>query len=381
MARLWRRRNIRRSNLPLARAARLLAPAVALSLALIAGSAAALDGPDIEAAYHERFTSLRSDDVVAHADLAAWLRAERAWPLLEKQCLYLLGLDPDHYNAGVLLREARRQMEIAEQPEQDPPEDEAPEAEDDGPAHLPKAPWLTVADINRIRLGEYGLDGKPEPVKVTFAAKPVQPRFEDLVRDAVDQGRLIDPGWERVLRNGTDVERLQLILSATDLSQASRISIKSDPRLFRDFQRYISPLINAGCARSGCHGGPSANVFRLPTTGRRSTKFLYTTFYLLDQIETPNGRLINRGLPDRSLLAQYMLPPEVADIDHPPTPGGYRALIPDTKDRRYQQIVAWISRLRTPRPDYGIQYAAPDWMKPKSKTADAAPAETDDAKP
>ncbi|MCA9244033.1 MAG: hypothetical protein KDA32_08775 [Phycisphaerales bacterium] len=350
------------------------APAIALIGVMIV-CAAAFDGDDVESAYRARFAALPSDDVAAHVELANWLHQQKAWTLLEKQCLYVLGLRPDHYNAGVLLREARQRIEEAREGSTQSPDVDSPApAEPKAPAGLAKPPWLTMADVNRIRLGEYGLDGKAESVRVKFAAKPVEPSFESLIREAAESGRLIDPGWERTLRDGSDPERLQLILSATGLSQAARMTIESDPRLFRDFRKNVAPLIASGCARSGCHGGSTAQVFRLPTTGRRSTKYLYTLFYLLDRLETPRGRMLNRGLPDRSLLAEFMLPPDDADSDHPSVQGGYRGVVKGLKDRRYQEVVAWISRLQTPKPDYGIEYADPVWLKETSGVAAAAEA-------
>ena len=47
----------------------------------------------------------------------------------------------------------------------------------------------------------------------------------------------------------------------------------------------------------------------------------YTNFYILQTYAKNNGEslMIDRTYPDRSLLAQYALNPDSAEIDHPPT--------------------------------------------------------------
>jgi hypothetical protein len=96
----------------------------------------------------------------------------------------------------------------------------------------------------------------------------------------------------------------------------------------------------------------------------------YTNFYILQQHVKqapqqpgPFGRgelrMIDRARPDQSLLVQYMLPPTIAEHDHPQVPG-YRPIVRGREDPVYLRTIDWIGKSLEPvEPDYGIDYRPP----------------------
>ncbi|HUU96299.1 MAG TPA: hypothetical protein VM487_11210 [Phycisphaerae bacterium] len=327
-----------------------------------------------------RFNVLVADDAEGHYALAEWLRVKNRFDLLKKQCNYVLGLAPDHRNAKLLLELAQRELVKqanveagAGQPEK--PQEEA--AETDG---LPAPPLLSERDIKRVKLYEYPLDGPAEKVHVRFVKKKGYADLERVVRAEIGRSDDPDPDADRILQRGQPHEKLQLILRATGLKYADQIEIRGDTEVFKTFKRQVLPLVAKGCTKSGCHGTRAAQVFRLPSGPRTKDDVAYTSFLILDRLETRHGPLIDRDLPPNSALLEYMLPREESEQPHPPVQRG--KLIPPlrgTGDPNYHVILKWISSsLNAPHPEYELEYKYPDWLK-KPEPPATQPAE--EAKP
>src|SRR5262249_13058938 len=158
-------------------------------------------------------------------------------------------------------------------------------------------------DILRLKLYEYPLDGEPQKVGVEFPRKRGEANVEDLVAKDIHAGvEPEDPKWEQKLSKGRPPEKLQLILKTTALKYADRIDIRGDPECFSAFRRKVLPLVTQGCIKSGCHGGNATHVWRLPAGLQSGDEYAYTSFYILDQIQTPIGPMIDRTVPERSAL-------------------------------------------------------------------------------
>ncbi len=230
-----------------------------------------------------------------------------------------------------------------------------------GHVELPPAPPISARDINRLRLGELTRDGPPEMVKVRFLRKAGQ---RDVVAEVLEELRTRDD-WnaqrELLLTRGRAEERLQFIVRETGLKHAERIVVESDPEAFALFRRRPLQIVYAGCARSGCHAGRSARVFRFPLGSVESEKYAYTTFVLLDQMESRRGPLINRAQPESSVLLHYLLPQENNPRAHPPVGRGpaFKPMFRDTGDPGYRAVLEWLDFLLDPRPDYGLVYENP----------------------
>ena len=63
-------------------------------------------------------------------------------------------------------------------------------------------------------------------------------------------------------------------------------------------------------------------------------------------------KMVDRGQGARSILVQYGLPVDVAEMDHPNV-AGYDGVFRTAQDVRMKQLVDWIDHsLKQPEPDY-----------------------------
>ncbi len=251
-----------------------------------------------------------------------------------------------------------------------------------GRVELPPAPLLSDADIQRLKMQELRLDGPPEPVRVRFLRKGRQRDLPLEVLDELRQRPAYCPEWEDVLVRGPAHEKLQLIARETGTQHAERVVIESDPAVFATFRRRVLPLVNRSCARSGCHGGPTARLFRVPGGSPRSDNYAYTMFLLLDQMETEHGPLLDRQNPDDSVLLDYFLPQKGNERAHPPVGRGptFQAAIRDSEDVLFTTVLNWINALRVPHPDYDLSYVNP-YAGRLAPATETVPSELEEAPP
>ncbi|MCK4341471.1 MAG: hypothetical protein KAY37_07100 [Phycisphaerae bacterium] len=234
-------------------------------------------------------------------------------------------------------------------------------AKDARSGQLPPAPPLSKADIQRLRRRELLLDGPAELVQVKFEKKG---RQRDLPTEVLEELRKrpdFQSEWEQVLTRGRPHEKVQLILRETGEKYADRIRITSDPEVFSTYRRRVLPLVNKSCARSGCHAGTAARVFRFPLGSKTSETYAYTSFVLLDQMRSRHGALLDRSSPEAGSLVYYMLPQDASEYGHPAVGRGpsFKPVLRSLDDPRYIEVVDWISYLMLPRPDYGLEYDNP----------------------
>lgn len=330
----------------------------------------------VDEEYRERARALQPTDIEGHFALAEWAREKKRYDLVRRQCQYILSLDPGHTNARLLLEEAETRLSGPAQPAGEERPD--PAGPPPRPHEIAAPALLRERDINRLRLYELRLDGRPEEVPVRFLKVRGQPDLETLVRTEIENSPDADLDWQRTLERGRPHEKLQLIVRHTDLKFAERIEVRGDPEVFQVFRRRILPLVLKGCARSGCHTGATAQAFRFPSGSRSSESFAYTTFLLLDQTHTSSGPLIRRDMPEQSVLLGYLLPSTHTDKSHPPVRGD--RLHPPLRGRRdpdYEALVEWIGRLRVPHPTYELDYTYPVWLRTAPRSAsqpESAPA-------
>lgn len=243
-----------------------------------------------------------------------------------------------------------------------PPEGETPpETEPATEGDLSPAPLISKRDIQRLRLHELILTGPAEQLKVNFLKGPRERDLPELVLEELRAQPNFDPNNQEVLTRGRPGERLQAIVRETGMKYADRIDVQSDPEVFQAFKKQVLPLINESCARSGCHWGSKARVFRLPVGARTNDPYAYTVFTLLDGMETTRGRLIDRDQPEDSLLLHYLLPQENNARAHPEVGRGpaFKAPLKGMDDPQYRAVMGWVKFLMRPRPDYGLEYQHP----------------------
>jgi hypothetical protein len=318
--------------------------------------------PDGE--YRQRVEALAPDDIEGHFEVARWATEIERWDLVVKQCKYILALKPEHRNAKILLENARKQQ-AGEEEEEAPEEGEADAAPG---APLQPPPKMSDEDIKRIKLSELSFTGDEEYIRVQFKRVRGEPDLPRRVAEELRGREGYDAAWEReFLRMRTD-EQLREIVAATGLKYVDRIDLNGDPAKFATFRRNVLPMLNRDCLRSGCHGA-NGKGFVVPIGSKQSEEYAYTVFHLLDSIETRRGPLINRDHPRDSVLLSYLLPLDEAtlvgegsNIQHPNVKR-FRPAVRSRDDRSYQIVQDWINSLAMPRPNYGLSYKLPDYVR------------------
>lgn len=312
-----------------------------------------------------RLYALAPEDVEGYLGLAKWAVEQEAFEVARTCCEYVLAIDPDQQGATALLQQVEEASAEAEQPADDGEEPVEGEPERDKYKGVPPPPPLSARDILKLKLSEVQLDGPNERLNVRFLRVRGEPDLEELAGkemvDAIDY----DPEWDRTLERGQPHEKLPIVLKATGLKYADRIEVRGHPRAFSTYRRQVLPLVAKGCVRSGCHGGRTAQAFRFPIGTQSSDNFVYTSFAMLDQMHTAAGPMIDRASPEDSALLRYMLPTEEGQSAHPPVQRGRVApVLRGRRDARYRTILEWIDSLRSPHPDYQLEYQFPEWFEP-----------------
>ncbi len=226
-----------------------------------------------------------------------------------------------------------------------------------------QATFLTAADINRIRQMEWQQNDRNMRV-----------RFKGDVKRRYVQMKALDPRQFNAM-NAADQAWAILTEHNSDLSKD--VELLSDPGAIADFRKpAVYGKILAGCAAAGCHGTTGAGGFMLHTSGDNESQ-VYTNFYILQTFRKNIGErvytMIDRQTPDQSLLLQYGLPADIAELDHPPVLS-YRGIFRGKTDPTYRAVESWMrSSLPIIVPDYKIEYKAPSTQPAAAPTT--APAQ------
>ncbi|HEY7117054.1 MAG TPA: hypothetical protein VH475_10730 [Tepidisphaeraceae bacterium] len=233
---------------------------------------------------------------------------------------------------------------------------------------------LTADDINAIRQMEWRENDSVAPRAVVPA--DVRKRYIEMTAT---------PAAQFATYNQTQQAYIILSDAKTPPDMRKQIKLTTDPQALAEYRRVIQPLILNNCATIGCHGGKNAGDFQLLTNNPEREDVAYTNFYILQNyIHDFNGQqysMIDRTYPDRSILAEFALAQDVADLRHPKLKGQtYKPMAVSKASPTYVTIVTGIKNLRANDPNYGINYKLPGGAKSKLDS-DAAPKPTDAPKP
>lgn len=331
----------------------------------VAGRSPAAE-PGVDAAYRVRSDLLEEKDAEGHYRLAEWCRQQGRYDLAAREARKVLAVEPKHERAAALLRMAERRLR-----------EQAASAPSSRPAGPASSPLLSDADVQKLRWGELlaTQSGAVEPVRVEFAKGFGEKFLSDLAKDAERER----------FRRAQAPEKFQMVIAAAGSVDAARakyadeIRIVEDPAVFREFRRVVLPEVMKGCATPSCHGGSVSKGFRLVNEPRRPTQSLYTNFFILQWATGRNGRpVIDRKDPEGSLLLQYLLPADEAQVSHPPAQVPVKPMVRGRNDRTYRAILEWIRRLRPfrdGRSDYGVRYGGaepPPASRPATRNAGGA---------
>ncbi len=314
---------------------------------------------DYDVEFAERLGKLDATDIKGRIALAREAFDQRRYDLAREATHDALRIEPNNREATDFLDLVERQIRL-ERSGAAPPDRGAPPARAPAPrGAAPPRNLLSADDINTIRQRE--LTPSDTHVRITLQGD-VKKRFADQQNIPFAEFNRL-PAVEQAIR----------IIDQGDADMRRQGKVTSDPASLAEFKRFVQPIVLSQCAGSGCHGGPGAGRLVLYAPAD-SDPVTYTNFYILTQFQGPAQgpsaagvfgssarKMIERGHGDRSLLANFGLPVNIAEYDHPdvggkPIPPVFR----NKQDSRYEQILRWMDKTLSPiAPNYGVDFRPP----------------------
>ena len=296
---------------------------------------------NFEKEYADRYAKLATEDVAGRVELGRYAFEQKQYDRAREVLEEALRIEPANASAAEMLTIVRSQIRLGNAPPAVPPVSRP--AVTDGttqPAGKPPAPGdkkLVDADtINLIRQRE--LRNSDTGVRFQFA-NGVEQKFARFNNQKIADFRKLTP-----------IERATDILGKGDDAMKADVKIVNDPAAIVVFRKTVQPLILNGCSTSSCHGGGAGGVIFYSPADNDAVS--YTNFLTLakftKKVETNSSfgsgarAMIERGGGDRSLLANYLLSQDVAEVDHPAA-GGYTGVVRSKDDQRYKAVVEWMN--------------------------------------
>ncbi len=308
---------------------------------------------DFETRWNDEYAKLPKTEVKKRIELSRRAFDERKYALAEKAARDAQEIEPNNTEAADLLKLIINQRRL----EKGSTESGGPTTPANPNANKPTI-WKTLSNeqINRIRQVE--LAGADSKVRFSFKNNVVRKYFDS------------NPGLNTTFPEFNKREQLdkatQIIKNGGEL--AKDVEVTNDPNAMLVFKRDVQPLVLQGCATSACHGGnnESTKQFVLITPAPDNAA-AYSNFYTLQAytktmpIKDAEGlfnpgksEMINRTQADMSMLLQYALPEQSAEIKHPHV-RGYNGIVRSKEDPKYKTIQAFITSLN-PSPEYGFSF-------------------------
>ncbi|HEX8342375.1 MAG TPA: hypothetical protein VF624_15840 [Tepidisphaeraceae bacterium] len=318
---------------------------------------------DFETRWNAEYDKLAKDDATGRIALARLAFDNRKYDFAEKALRDAQAVDPNSAEAADLLKLTISQRRL---------ERNSPAGGGTGPATpqpgtnvQPQAPvssWKLLApdQINRIKQVEM----RENDDKLRFNFK------NGVAKKFVDN----DPGLGMKFTEFSRLPKAQqaslIIKNGGEL--ARDVEITNDPDVLLTFRKDVMPLVLQGCATSGCHNGQSeaAGKFALVSPANDHAA-VYSNFVVLNsyrqQFRVPAGgessifaastaQMIDRTQPEKSLILQYALPQQGAELKHPVVKNYNGILRGGTNDAKYANIRNFVGALNKTPVDYGFTF-------------------------
>jgi hypothetical protein len=321
-------------------------------------------GGTIKEAYERRVAALPKDaGARSHFEIARWLYDNKEYELARKELDTAILLDPNYADAVMLRQTVDRTMLFEKKTNPGRPAGVAAGTRPAVGGVIKERRLLNAEQINTIK--QFELREEEPRVRVRLDNGVVKRFVEYANRDLRDFAVLPD-GLKAldILKNGTKEMRAD-------------VKILNDPQAILEYKSKVQPTLLQGCASVACHGGSNAGRFLLYNPADNDA-VSYTNFYILSQFTAPvdkvERRVIDRVYPGHSLIIQFGLPRERAELDHPEA-AGWAFIYRNAQDTRYAQILDWIQNgLVAVQPNYGIDFPLPSTKAPATQPAGPAPA-------
>ena len=229
---------------------------------------------------------------------------------------------------------------------------------------------LSREQINLLKVWELPIDLERARITVRVSRDVLEKVHEEYQQDLPQEYRgrrgrsdfLRLRGWEHA----------QMLFDLEARPYYGDIEVIRGPETLQTFQNRIHPghVLRYFAPRFAT--GQTDLFLFAPGPGASPESVAMSNFFILSQAEAAGGRFINRDDPAQSLLVQWSLPREVADIPAPQVPD-WSPAFDSLDDPECQNLMRWIGTLYAPMPDYGIDYALPVY---KTQAPPAGPSPT-----
>ncbi|MEM6749173.1 MAG: hypothetical protein AAF612_01765 [Planctomycetota bacterium] len=215
---------------------------------------------------------------------------------------------------------------------------------------------LSRDQINLLKVWELPIDLENARVTVRVSRDVLEKVLEDYQREL--------PQEYRGRRGRADFLRLrgwqhaQMLFDLEARPYYGDIEVIRGPETLQTFQNRIHPGHVLRYFAPRFASGQTGLFLFGPGPGASPESVAMSNFLILSQAEAAGGRFIDRDNPAQSLLVQWSLPREVADIPAPQVPA-WAPAFDSLDDPECQNLIRWIGALYAPMPDYGIDYAVP----------------------
>ncbi|MBA4039839.1 MAG: hypothetical protein C0468_05895 [Planctomyces sp.] len=334
--------------------------------------------PSVDDRYRQAREGLDPDSYPLHSELALWLvSVERVDLAIEVMEAYSQR-HADHEQARRDLHSFRLLAELrakqarpgptapppvqpTAQPTAQPPAPRPPAGGDARPTAPARTPLLDAREQALVKAFELALDDSAE---VTIPDDVL----DDLFKTYGSTPRVpATPEARALFRSAPARVQLETIFSLRARELYPRLIILGLPDSLRRFRDDVhAAYLVSACATAACHGGQEAGRLAF-ATGRppNSDANVLTNFVIADRfVALADGQpqpLLDWASPERSLLLQYALPRDEAQLDHPPAPGPdgrdrWRQALSGRQDPRYAAALQWVRSVVQPRPEFDLRY-------------------------
>ncbi|MFP4052773.1 MAG: tetratricopeptide repeat protein [Phycisphaerae bacterium] len=320
----------------------------------------------VEDEYTTRLKKIDPNDAKAHYQLAQWARQKNMPERALEQAKAAVKIDPD-YEAAKLLRDLIQAQLDKREDDNGKANGNGGKPTQDGDRERLDKLLLPEDAMLRLRLLElrrrYSDDGMLEIIEnVPIQMKNrVAHRFVDVMEGrGIFKNKNADKKFLRAPNRTQAAYMLQWL--DKDSEMLNDIHVARNPAFMKEFQRDIWPLVKNIVPEA--FGERRKSDLRFVTVRGTNERVDYTNFLILDGYSKGRYRMIDRSHPSDSLLLQWGLPRDVAKIKNPRK--NYTPVFRSATDRQYRQVLSWIEKLRSPRPDYNLE----GWKPPYGNKLD-----------
>ena len=224
-----------------------------------------------------------------------------------------------------------------------------------------KDPYLTDDDIELIKVYEVDLEAK-DPPRITIPRDELRNFLKEFQEDdRIPRGKREQEKWLRLDGH----KQLPLLFQLRARDYYKHVRVRSQIESLRAWgtihRRYV-----LGYFQPTFGSGKIPSLFLFPQ-GRDSEKIEMTNFYILTQVTIDGKPLIDRNVPEESLLLQWGLPREEAKFPAPEIEG-WQPEFKDTKDKQFVEMANWVKSLISANQgsSLGIEYKIPQHPKPRN---------------